>query len=74
MNTIPHPEELRLLSVNYVQRQFTIMDEQLIALRNAAKARRIEGTAREHWRLAEEMDNHAKRVSVLADELRRNAK
>lgn len=82
MNTIPHPDsqpkfhaaELALVTVDSVNGKICTMDEILITVRNAAKARRIEGTPRQHWQLAENFDNHAKRISALADELRRIAK
>lgn len=74
MSALTKPPERPSLSPNHVQRTFHTMSESLIAIRNAAKAGKIDATSRELWRLADDAENTGKMLFALADELRRNAR
>jgi hypothetical protein len=50
------------------------MAESLVAIRNAARCSKIEGTARERWNIADEIEEHGKRAFALAEQIRREAK
>jgi len=59
---------------DHVRNMLAAITEFSISLRNASKAGRLMGNARERWNLADEIDLAAKRLATVADEVRRDAK
>lgn len=62
------------LKADHVRHTLAAITESAIAIRNAAKVGKLEGTTRQVWNLADEVETTGRMLYALADELRRTAR
>jgi hypothetical protein len=62
------------LKADHVRHTLAAITESAIAIRNAARVGKLDGTPRQVWNLADEVEHVGRQLYALADELRRNAK